>query len=74
MKHPRILNPKDSILEEIFVAYKKAGELYKKETDPKTKQALHDMKRCFDLCIQRLSPLDPTSEKCWEELMKRFSN
>jgi hypothetical protein len=64
---------KDSIFKEILVAYRESGALYKKIGDPESRQAHLDMKRGFDLILQRLSPSEACPEKLWEELKPPFS-
>jgi hypothetical protein len=65
---------KDAILAEIFKAYQASGAVYQKTTNPETRQTVLDLKRCYDLSIQRLSPLGAHAEKLWDELGSRFSD
>jgi hypothetical protein len=46
----------------------------KKTTDPEIQRTVQDLKRCFDLAIQRLSPLGVQAEKFREELRMPFSS
>jgi hypothetical protein len=64
---------KDAILVEIFNAYQESGTIYQKTTDPEIRQTVLDLKRCYDLAINHLSPLGVHTEKRWEELGSRFS-
>jgi len=64
---------KDSILVEIFKAYRASATVYQKAKDPETRRTLLDMKRCYDLAIQHLSPAGAYAEKLHEELEMRFS-
>jgi hypothetical protein len=65
---------KDAILAEIFKAYQESGAVYQKTTDPEIRQTVLDLKRCYDLSIQHLSPLGVHAEKLWEELGTRISD
>jgi hypothetical protein len=64
---------KDAMLVEIFNAYQESGTVYQKTADPETRQAVLDLKRCYDLAINHLLPLGVHAEKRWEELGARFS-
>jgi hypothetical protein len=64
---------KDAILVEIFNAYQESGTIYQKTCDPEIRQTVLDLKRCYDLAINHLSPLAVPAEKLWEELGTRFS-
>ncbi len=65
---------KDAILAEIFDAYKESGTVCQKTADPEIQRTMLDLKRCYDLAIQHLSPLGVHAEKLREELETRFSD
>jgi hypothetical protein len=65
---------KDAILAEIFTAYKESGAVCQKTTDPEIQRTVQDLKRCFDLAILQLSPLDVHAEKLWDEMKTPFSS
>jgi hypothetical protein len=65
---------KDAILAEIFKAYQESGAVYQKTADPEIRQTVLDLKRCYDLSIQHLSPLGAQAEQLWEELGTRISD
>ena len=62
----------EGILAEIFAAYQEAGNLYVKTSDAEIRQTLLEMKRCFDLAITLLSPLDAPSEGRFDNLRAPF--
>ena len=64
---------KDALLQEIFIAYRESGALYKKITNPSVRQDVLDMKRGFDLAIGRLLLPDSSAEKTWQELKAQFA-
>ena len=64
---------KDTMLVEIFSAYQESATIFQKTTDPEVRQTVLDLKRCYDLAINHLSPLGVPAEKLWEELGARFS-
>jgi hypothetical protein len=64
---------KDAVLVEIFKAYQASEVVYQKTTNPETRQAILDLKRCYDLAIHHLSPLAIHTRRRWEELNARFS-
>lgn len=64
----------DALLAEIFAAYQESGTVYQKTGDPEIRRTVLDLKRCYDLVIQRLLPLGAPAEKLWEELQARFSD
>ena len=66
-------NFKESVLVEIFTAYRESATVYQKTADPETRQTLLDLKRCYDRAIHHLLPLGVHTEKLWEELGTRFS-
>jgi len=65
---------KDAVLVEIFKAYEETGAVFQKTTDPETRQTMQDLKRCYDLSLQHLSPLGLPAEKRWEELGARIAD
>jgi hypothetical protein len=65
---------KDSILAEIFVAYKEAGIAYKKTVNPEIRHKLLAMKHCFDLALKSLLPLNDDCLKSLEEVNAPFAN
>lgn len=65
---------KDTILVEIFSAYQESATVYQKATDPEIRQAVLDLKRCYDRAIHHLSPLGVPAEQLWEQLGMRFSD
>ncbi|HUB86301.1 MAG TPA: hypothetical protein VMB22_00300 [Verrucomicrobiae bacterium] len=65
---------KDSLLKEIFIAYRESGALYKKTANPVVRQDVLDMKRGFDLAIQRLIAPDASAENTWQELKAQFAS
>jgi len=65
---------KDAILAEIFKAYRASGTVYQRATDPETRRTLLDLKRCYDLAIEHLSPLGERAVKIQEELGMNFSD
>jgi len=64
---------KDAILVEILNAYQESGLVYQKTADPEIRKTVLDLKRCYDLVINHLSPLSSHAEKNWEEVGTRFS-
>lgn len=64
---------KETMLMEIFHAYRESATVYQKTTDPEVRQTLLDLKRCYDRAIHHLLPLAVHAEKHWEELGTRFS-
>ena len=64
---------KETMLVEIFNAYRESATVYQKTTNPEIRQAVLDLKRCYDRAIHHLSPLGVPAEKHWEELGARFS-
>jgi len=63
---------KEAVLAEIFTAYRESATVYQNTTDPEIRRTVLDLKRCYDLVIHRLSPLDRPAEKLQEELGPRF--
>jgi len=64
---------KDAILAEIVKAYRESGKVYQKTTNPEVRQAVLELKRCYDLAIDHLLPPGMPAEELWEELNARFS-
>jgi hypothetical protein len=65
---------KDSILDEIFTAYRQAATAYKKTSNPETRHTLLAIKHCFDLSLKSLLPLDDHHLKHLEEVNAPFAN
>ena len=65
---------KDAILAEIFDAYKESGTVCQKTAEPEIQRTMLDLKRCYDLVIIHLSPLDVHAEKLWDEMRTPFSS
>jgi len=64
----------ETILTEIFIAYKEAGTVYKKSTDPQIKHVMLAIKHQLDLVIQMLLPIDETRLQSLNDLNVPFSN
>jgi hypothetical protein len=65
---------KETILVEIFSAYRESATVHQKTTDPEIRLAVLDLKRCYDRLMHHLSPMGVEAEKLWEELGTRFSD
>lgn len=65
---------KDAILAEIFNAYKEAGILYSKTTNPRIRDGLLAIKHGCDLAVARLMPLDGQLENLLEDINRQFSD
>lgn len=63
-----------ALLVEFLEAYQETGRLYAKAKDPETRQTVLEMKRCLDLALTHLAPLDVHSETRLDNLRVPFSS
>jgi len=65
---------KEAIVEQIFIAYKEAAALYRKTTNPASRETLREIRHGFDVILQHFFPLGEESEKRWDEFRAGFSD
>lgn len=65
---------KDAIIQEVFVAYRQAGVVRKKASNPELKVRMEVVRHNLDMILRRLFPLTDYQEDVWREVRFLFRN
>jgi hypothetical protein len=65
---------KEAIIQEVFVAYREAGVVRKKASNPELKSRMEIVRHNLDMILRRLFPLTEYQEDVWREVRFLFRN